>query len=267
MIYKAFSETNCIITGANSGIGLELVRQIVPSNPNLLLVDIETENLEELKNEFPTINGIVSCDLSQKSGNQLILDWVNANWTHVDFCFANAGKAEYGPAENQNWKDIDRIFQLNVHSPIQIGFMIREAFPKKAFRLIITASAMSYWHLPGYSLYAATKSALLQWARTIWSEKTGDWVTLAFPISTDTKFFDAAGTNIPKAYPQQTATWVAKCILNGTAKRKKKIFPSKLFLGMLILARFFRFLKKLYGMLEYQKYKNWLIKQTNNRFY
>ncbi len=261
MFYKAFSQTNCIITGANSGIGLELVRQLVLSNPNLLLVDINTENLEELKNEFPAIKGIVSCDLRQKSGNQLIIDWVNANWTHVDFCFANAGKAEYGPAENQNWKEMDSLFQLNVHSPIQIGFMIREIFPGKPFRLIITASAMSFWSIPGYSLYASTKSALLQWARTIWSEKTGDWVTLAFPIATDTKFFDSAGNNIPKAYPKQTASWVAKSILLGTAKKKKKIFPSNLFLGMLILTRYFRFIKKIYGIFEYRKYKNWLEKQ------
>jgi len=98
MIYKAFSKTNCSITGAASGIGLELHRQIIPSNPNLLLVDIEKEKLEELKDEFPTINGIVTCDLSHKAGNQLILDWVKAKWTHMDFCFANAGKAACGPA-------------------------------------------------------------------------------------------------------------------------------------------------------------------------
>jgi short-subunit dehydrogenase len=261
MIYKAFSQTNCIITGAASGIGLELVRQIIPSNPNLLLVDIEKERLEELKNEFPTINGIVTCDLSHKSGNQLILDWVKANWTHVDFCFANAGKAEYGPAENQNWKDMDRIFQLNVHSPIQLGFTLRALFPEKPFRLIITASAMSFWSIPGYSLYSSTKSALLQWARTIWSEKTGNWVTLAFPIATDTKFFDSAGNNIPKAYPKQTASWVAKSILLGTAKMKRKIFPSKLFHSVLILSKFFRFLKKGYGIFEYRKYKKWIDQQ------
>jgi short-subunit dehydrogenase len=177
MHYKVFSETNCIITGAASGIGLELVRQLSSSNANLLLVDINHEKLEELKHEFPNVTGLITCDLSLKSGNEEILNWVKVYWNHVDFCFANAGKGEYGPAENQNWKDMDRLFQLNVHSPIQIGFFIRSLFPGKPFRLIITASAMSFWYIPGYSLYGATKSALLQWARAIWSEKTGEWVT------------------------------------------------------------------------------------------
>ncbi len=261
MSYKSFTEANCIITGAASGIGLELLRQISPSSPQILLVDINQKKLEALQQEFPTVVGIIACDLSQKEGNHQIIDWVQANWKHVDFCFANAGKAEFGPAERQNWKQMDQLFQLNVHSPIQIGFMLRELFPEKPFRLIITASAMSYWHLPGYSLYGATKSALLQWARTIWSEKTGNWLTLVFPISTETKFFETAGSNIPKAYPRQSAAWVAKSILNGTAKGKKKIFPSSLFLGMLITTRYFRFIKKIYEFLEYQKYKKWLAKQ------
>lgn len=262
MLFKAFSESNIIITGAASGIGLELVKQLLPSKPNLLLVDLHLDALEKIQKKHPEVKGILQADLSKKEGNQLILDWVKSNWDHVNFCFANAGVAEYGPAEKQNWKEMDHLFQLNVHSPIQIGFMLRELFPSLTFRLIITASAMSYWHIPGYSLYGATKSALLQWARTVWSEKDGNWLTLAFPISTRTKFFETAGKNIPKAYPNQTAEWVAKSILHGTSKKKKRIFPSKLFFFMLILTCFLRFLKKIYGIFEYQKYKNWLDEQS-----
>lgn len=153
------------------------------------------------------------------------------------------------------------LFAVNIHSPIQLGFMLRALYPKKLFRLISTASAMSFWSIPGYSLYFWTKSALLQRARTIWSEKTGNWITLVFPIAKDTKFFDSAGNDIPKAYPKQTATWLAKSILLSAARKKRKIFPSKLFLPTLFISRFFRFLKKGYGIVEYRKYKDWLDQQ------
>ena len=262
MLDKTFSQTNIIITGAASGIGLELVKQLLPLKANLLLVDIHLEVLENLQAEHCEVKGILKADLSKKEGNQVILDWVKTNWNHVSFCFANAGIAEYGPAEKQNWKEIDRLFQLNVHSPIQIGFMLKELFPDKSFRLIITASAISYWHIPGYSLYGATKSALLQWARTVWSEKNGNWLSLAFPISTKTKFFERAGEDIPKAFPLQSATKVAKSIIHGTSKKKKRIFPSKLFFLILILSHFLGFLKNFYGIFEYRKYKNWLKKQS-----
>src|SRR5690606_38050614 len=123
-----------------------------------------------LQSEFPTIH-ILQADLSKKSGNEVILAWVSPNWNRVDFCFANAGKAEFAPAEDPNWKEMDQLFQLNVFSPIQIGLEIRKLFPSALFRLVITASAISFWTIPGYSLYASTKSALLQWARTVWLEK------------------------------------------------------------------------------------------------
>ncbi|MEP0710970.1 SDR family NAD(P)-dependent oxidoreductase [Algoriphagus sp.] len=263
MLYKQFTEAHIIVTGAASGIGEELVRQLIPSNSQILAVDFDRIGLERLQNEFPKIT-ILQADLSQKLGNETIITWVEGNWNRVDFCFANAGKAEFAPAESQNWKEMDRLFQLNVFSPIQIGLMIRQLFPNGVFRLIITASAMSFWTIPGYSLYAATKSALLQWARTVWLEKSGDWLTLVFPIATKTKFFDSAGKDIPTAFPVQSPSWVATAILRGTAKGKKKIFPSPLFLGMLFVTRFFRILKKLYQLFEYQKYKKWLKKQSES---
>lgn len=261
MQYKAFTNAHIIITGAASGIGKELVKQLIPSNPEILAVDFDLEGLEKLKHDFPQLK-ILQADLSKKSGNEQILIWISTHWKRVDFCFANAGKAEFAPAEDQNWKEMDQLFQLNVYSPIQIGMAIRELFNNVNFRLVITASAMSFWTIPGYSLYAATKSAVLQWARTVWLEKKGNWLTLVFPIATKTKFFETAGKNIPKAFPVQTPSWVASAILRGTSKKKKKIFPSSLFVSMLVLNRFFIF-KRFYQLLEYSKYKKWLNRKSN----
>lgn len=262
MQYKPFTEATIIITGAASGIGKELLTQLLPSNPQILAVDLDDLGLEMLKEKYPQVQ-ILHADLSEKTGNAKILDWMQSNWERADFCFANAGKAEFGPAEGQNWKEMDRLFQLNVHSPIQIGYAIRDAYPGKNFRLVITASAMGFWTIPGYSLYAATKSALLQWVRTVWLEKNGNWLTLVFPIATETNFFKHAGKKIPKAFPTQSASLVASTILYGVAKGKKKIFPSPLFLSMLVLNRFFRFIRRLYQIIEYQKYKKWQKEQTD----
>lgn len=261
MQYKPFTEAHVIVTGAASGIGKELVRQLIPSNPQILAVDFDSKGLEDLQKEFPKVH-LLQADLSTKSGNERILEWVSSHWNRVDFCFSNAGKAEFAPAEDQNWKAMDQLFQLNVHSPIQIGLAIREMFPNALFRLVITASAMSFWTIPGYSLYAATKSALLQWARTVWLEKNGNWLTLVFPIATKTKFFETAGKDIPQAFPVKSPSRVAAAVLLGTSKGKKRIFPSPLFVSMLVLNRFFRFIRTLYQLIEYRKYKKWLKKQS-----
>lgn len=257
-----FSSATIIVTGAGSGIGLELIRQLYSRSKRILAVDVSEEKIAALRMEFPELEGFLLADLSEKEGNRVILDWVKTNWTEVNFCFANAGKAEYHAALKQNWEEMDRIFQLNVFSPIQLGLAIQSIFPNSSFRHVITCSAIAFWAVPGYSIYGATKAALLQWARAVWAENSGDWLSLVFPIATSTGFFEAAGTNIPKAFPIQTSQVVAEKILSGTLKNHRKIFPSPLFRGMLFLNNFLPVILPFYQKLEYLKFKNWLSKQS-----
>jgi len=261
---KNYKDAFIIITGAGSGIGRELLGLLYPSTRNILTVDFNQKFLEKLKADFPLIH-TVKADLSQKEGNQLILDWVKSHWSRVDYCFANAGKAEYGAALDQDWGNAEQLFHLNFHSPIQIGLTLKALYSESNFRLIITASAMSFWTVPGYSLYAATKSALLQWAKTVWSEKSGDWLTLVFPIATRTRFFETAGKEIPTPFPQQDAKSVAKSIFSGVLKGKTKIFPSPIFYLMLRLNTILPFILPIYQSIEYIKYKKWLKKQSETR--
>ena len=259
---KKFNDARVVITGAGSGIGRELVRQLYPHTKKILTVDCLPENLDSLHAEFPDLEGRLLADLSVKEGNDIILAWLLPRWTKVDFCFANAGIAAYAPAAAQNWKEMDRLFQLNVHSPIQIGLALKAAFPQEPFRHVITCSAIAYWAIPGYSLYSSTKAALLQWAHCLWAEQAGDWLTLAFPISTNTSFFEVAGENVPKAFPMQSPQHVARCMLQGAAQGKKKVFPSLLFRTLLGLNRVVFFLRPLAQRLEFIKLNRWLSKAS-----
>jgi short-subunit dehydrogenase len=261
---KPYQDARVVVTGAGSGIGLELVRQLYPYTKNLLVVDYLPEHLDRLRKEFPELEGLVLADLSEKEGNAPILEWIQIHWKGVDFCFANAGKASYAPAADQDWANMEQLFQLNVHSPIQLGWALKQYFPEHPLRHVITCSAIAYWAIPGYSLYSSTKAALLQWANCLWAEGDGNWLTLVFPIATATAFFDAAGTNIPRAFPIQSPGEVAKCMLTGAAKGKKKIFPSTLFQSLLLLNRLLFVLQPLATALEYRKFKNWVSSKNSN---
>lgn len=258
---KSFANSFVLVSGAASGIGRELVQQLYLVQAKILAVDINADGLQELKAQLPEIE-ILTLDLTKGKALEEITLWLDKNWKQLDYCFANAGKAYYEPFEKQELNKIEELFHLNVFAVLELGIVLRQKFP--GLYLTITCSAMAYWPLPGYGIYSATKSSLLAWAQAVWLESDEQWLSLAFPIATQSKFFDQAGRGIPRPFPSQKAEQVADKILRGVKKNQKKIFPSTLFRVLLYLNRYLLIIKPIYQYYELRKFKKWIKKQSNS---
>jgi uncharacterized protein len=255
------SNKNIVITGAASGIGKELALQLATNN-KILAVDINQAGLELLKDISSHIE-ILTLDLTTKGSVSEIFKWVDSRWQTVDLFFANAGFAHFGSWEQTDLTTYAKMLQINVLSPIETAKFLKRMQIHHPCRLVVTASAMSYWPVPGYAAYASTKAGLHQFVETMRSEGDGDWITMIYPAATDTDFFNKAGKKIPKAYPVQSVHAVVRRIIIGVAKGQKRIYPSRLFQATMLANRYLPIFKPFYFYLERRKLKHWLTKQAS----
>jgi len=217
-----------VLTGAASGIGKALLEILSSQKLKIAAVDLQFPD-NFLKNPQAEIV-LIACDLSKKNAIDELFEKVLNLWGQIDVFVANAGFAYYEKLDAPNWEHIEKIYRVNTFAPIYSLLKMKELNKNRDFFVCITASAMATTGLAGYALYGSTKSALDRFADAYWQEQTGkNHLGLVYPIATRTNFFGSAGNQAPVYFPSQTPQQVARSIYKGILKRKKKIYPSRLF--------------------------------------
>lgn len=247
---------NIILTGASSGIGLELLN-ILTTYTNVKIMAV-ARNIETI----PAIDNVVypfSADASKPEEIDKIFEYAQSTLGIIDIFIANAGFGYLERLENANWEHIEKIFSLNVFSPIySLEKLTKTSDKPKAF--VCTISAAGLVPLPYYSLYCSTKAALNHFIETFRYEKNENLqITAIYPIATRTRFFDKAAGNekVPLPFLQQNSKVVARKIIKGIEKNKRQVSPSALFRIFYPIGRIFPFLLKIYSKAEKKKIKEW----------
>jgi uncharacterized protein len=247
---------NIILTGAASGIGKSLLEQLlIFEGIKIIAVDINPIVSDSQK--------VISyvCDLTKEKEIDDLFEFALKNLPQIDIFIANAGFAYYEQLTKPNWGRIERIFQLNVFSPIYSYLKMKELNYGREYGVIITASAMAKTAIPGYALYGATKAALDRFEEAIVFEPQDlGYLGLVYPIATKSNFFANSTqkqlTDVPVPFPSQTPDEVAKAIIKGIQGNKRHIYPSKFYQVM----RFVQWLSEKM-VVPYQKYYSKAFKQ------
>ncbi len=210
-----------ILTGASSGIGLELLPILHKKGAKVLAV-----GRRAYPPEYSSVTYFQK-DVSTQAGIDALFMMADQVLGGIDIFIANAGFAYYEQAEKADWVHTENIFDINVTSPIYAFHLLKKVKGDDPFQFVATASAISYIPLPGYALYSGTKHAIQGFCDAARFELPKHQViTLIHPIATKTAFFQG---DTPVPFPAQTAQTVAKHYIRGIERNKAHIFPSKMF--------------------------------------
>ena len=248
-----------VLTGADSGIGLEVLKLLASEKSNkILAVDKNCKNMDKVSGNIITYQ----CDVSSKEAVDSIFEKAIAELGSIDIFYANAGYPYYEIIDYTDWDRTKRMFETNVFSPIYTYEKYKEYLNGKEGHLAITVSAIGKMAMPGFTTYSATKFAMEGFQQGIRFELPENMkLTCLYPIATDTGFFAAANeVEFERPFPVQSPKVVAKKMVAALEKGKKSVNPSFLFTLSGVLFGVCPPIKSVYLGLEKAKFKRFLKK-------
>jgi short-subunit dehydrogenase len=177
----ANSET-VLITGASSGIGLELARCFAADSSRLVLTARNMEALQSLANELRRTHNIeapvITADLSLPGTPERIFDELQGRGITVDVLVNNAGFGVWGKFAGLPLQRQLEMLQVNVTALTQLtGLFLPGMVQRRRGGILNVASMAGFLPGPGMAVYYATKACVLSFTEALARELAGTNVT------------------------------------------------------------------------------------------
>ncbi|WP_405161114.1 SDR family NAD(P)-dependent oxidoreductase [Nocardia sp. NBC_01499] len=159
-----FNDKVCVITGAGSGIGRALAENLAKRGAKLALSDIDTEGLAETVLRCENLGAEVKSDrinVAEREAVLLYADAVNAHFGTVHQIYNNAGIAYYGDVMKSEFKDIERIMDVDFWGVVNgTKAFLPYIIDSGDGHVINVSSLFGLIAVPGQSAYNAAKFAV-----------------------------------------------------------------------------------------------------------
>jgi len=224
-----------IITGAASGIGLSIARILASKGYNLYIVDINKEGLEKLKTELEndfTIHVIInSIDLSALTAAETIFNDCCQKNLDIEVLINNAGFFFFSEVPKADPVKAGKMIQVHINTASMLSiYFSKQMKEKRKGYIMMTSSISAYKDFPGIGFYAASKSYIKSFCRSMHYEMRfyGVHVTALCPGATATNLYDPNIINIERGKRlgiMLSAEKVAKAGIKGLFKNKPFVIP------------------------------------------
>ncbi len=228
-----------VITGASSGIGADLARQLAERGYNVTLVARRRERLEELAGELREAHDVhvdvETCDLGDAKARTRLTGKLRAGERELVGLCNNAGAGNLGNLIDADLEQETNVVRLNVEAVHELtGAFLPRMVEQGAGAVLNVASTAAFQPLPGFATYAASKAFVHSFSEAVHSELsgTGVSVTSLCPGFTRTEFEQAAGAE-GAASKLPGFTWmesdvVAREAIEGMLAGKRTVVPGVL---------------------------------------
>ncbi|MEP6675297.1 MAG: SDR family oxidoreductase [Ferruginibacter sp.] len=186
--------TYALVTGASKGIGKAIAFSLAKKKFNILLVARSEDLLKviaaDIKKEFTVAVDYLVVDLSVSTAASQVFEWCNKNNYQVNALINNAGYGLSGTFEKYDAAAYLNMMQLNMGTLISMTHIFLPMLKKQSSYILNIASTAAYQSVPGLGVYAATKSFVLSFSRSLNIElkNTSVSVTCVSPGGTNTDF-------------------------------------------------------------------------------
>ncbi|TAM70245.1 SDR family NAD(P)-dependent oxidoreductase [Mycobacterium sp.] len=189
-----------LVTGASSGIGLEIAWLLARDGYDLVLAARRLPLLEQHAAAITEATGQtvipLRSDLAEPDGASTLVDAIQARNLRIDYLVNNAGVTLEGRYLDNDWESQRAFVQLMSLSPAELTHRLLPAMVDRGHGAILNVASLgAFWPaFPGITLYAGAKSFLVRLTNTLAVEyaRTGVTFTVICPFTTRTAFLDGA---------------------------------------------------------------------------
>lgn len=213
-----------LITGASSGIGMDMAKYLSSLGYDLILVARNKKKLEELKKEMNTDVIIYNTDLSIMDNVYKL--YKDTSKYDIDILINNAGFGLFGDYTNSNLDKELNMIDLNIKA-LHILTKLFINNDKTKYILNVASSAGLMKGGPLMSTYYATKSYVVDYSRALYEElrrnKSDKSISILCPGPVDTNFNNVA--NVSFSMKGLDSKYVAQYAIDMMFKKRLIIIP------------------------------------------
>ncbi len=228
-----------VVTGASSGIGAEIARELSRRGHTVVLVARTEAKLTALAEEITAGGGrahVVTMDLGDRTARSSLADRVEALGLVPQILVNNAGFSTLGPVSQADPASEMAMLEVDV---VAVADLCTRFLPGMVERregaVLNVASTAAFQPLPGQAGYGAGKSFVLSYTQSLAGELRGSGVTATAlcPGPVETGFGERAGFTDEEAQEALPAVmWVgadavAKAAVDGLAKGRMVVIPGR----------------------------------------